>query len=156
MRRALQVCVHINNGLSLDRSWWCLQARRKLIHDYRRARPSVPKAEEVPTGQKGRYQTCPPLRVVIPRTESSVTSPAQSPTTTRSTTSSISSLASIEKDGDGAETETDTDILRRYYLKKVEGRFERAYEGVEKADMWLKIVKRVLEDVDRRGLDEVL
>jgi hypothetical protein len=84
-----------------------------------------------------------------------VTSPAQSPTTTRSTTSSISSLASIEKDGDGAETETDTDILRRYYLKKVEGRFERAYEGVEKADMWLKIVKTVLDDVDRRGLDDV-
>jgi hypothetical protein len=86
--------------------------------------------------------------VVIPRIGSPVTSPAQSPTT-RSTTSSISSLASIEKDG-----ETDTEILRRYYLKKVEGRFERVYEGLEKADIWFKIVKTVLLDVDmRRGLD---
>jgi hypothetical protein len=93
--------------------------------------------------------------VIIPRTESPVTSPAQSPTT-RSTTSSISSRASIEKDGDGdgAEGETDTELLRRYYLKKVEGRFERVYEGLEKAEVWFKIVRTVLLDVDRRrGLD---
>lgn len=85
--------------------------------------------------------------MIIPRTESP---------TTRSTTSSISSLASIEKDGDGAEAEaeTDTELLRRYYLKKVEGRFERVYEGLEKADIWFKIVTTVLLDVDRRrGLD---
>jgi len=52
------------------------------------------------------------------------------------------------------ETESDTDILRRFYLKKVEGRFERAYEGLEKAEVWLKIVSTVLLDVSRRGLDE--
>ena len=92
--------------------------------------------------------------MVIPRTESPATSPAQSPTTTRSTTSSISSLASVQKESDGTETETDTEILRRFYLKKVEGRLERAYEGLEKAEVWLEIVKRVLLDVERRGLDE--
>jgi hypothetical protein len=52
------------------------------------------------------------------------------------------------------ETETDTGILRRLYLKKVEGRMEGAYDGLEKADIWLKLVKTVLEDVERRGLDE--
>jgi hypothetical protein len=42
------------------------------------------------------------------------------------------------------------------YVKKVMGRFERACEGLEKADIWLKIVKKVLEDVERRGLDEMM
>jgi hypothetical protein len=108
--------------------------------------------EVVPAEQKGRYH--PPLRVIIPRAESPVTSPAQSPTT-RSTTSSISSLTSLQKENDGTEmeAEADTEILRRFYQKKVEGRFERVYEGLEKADSWLKIVKTVLEDVERRGLD---
>jgi hypothetical protein len=56
---------------------------------------------------------------------------------------------------DGAETETDTEILKRMYVKKVEGRFERAFEGLEKADTWLKIVRKVLEDVEeRRGIEE--
>lgn len=63
----------------------------------------------------------------------------------------MSSLASVQQE---SETETDTELLRRLYLRKVEGRFEGAYEGLEKADKWLKIVKTVLEDVDRRGLDE--
>jgi hypothetical protein len=109
--------------------------------------------EEVPAEQKGRCQPPPPLRVIIPRTESPITSPAQSPST-RSTTSSMSSLASVQQENDGAETETDTEILRRLFLSKVEGRFEGAAEGLEKADVWLKIVKTVLEDVERRGLDE--
>jgi hypothetical protein len=63
-------------------------------------------------------------------------------------------MSSLVSEGDGGETETDTEALRRLYLKKVEGRFEGAYEGLEKADVWLKIVKSVLEDVERRGLDE--
>jgi hypothetical protein len=66
----------------------------------------------------------------------------------------MSSLASVQQENDGAETETDTEILRRLFLSKVEGRFEGAAEGLEKADVWLKIVKTVLEDVERRGLDE--
>ena len=66
----------------------------------------------------------------------------------------MSSLASVQQEGDGTETETDTEILRRLYQKKVEGRFELAHEGLEKADLWLKIVKTVLEDVESRGLDE--
>jgi hypothetical protein len=52
--------------------------------------------------------------------------------------------------------ERDTEILRRLYLKKVKGRMEGAYDGLEKAEVWLKIVKRVVEDVERRGLDERL
>jgi hypothetical protein len=70
----------------------------------------------------------------------------------------MSSLASTHPEGEGmkTETETDTGILRRLYLKKVEGRMEGAYDGLEKADVWLKIVKTVLEDVERRGLDERL
>jgi hypothetical protein len=66
----------------------------------------------------------------------------------------------MEKDGDGAEgegeaeTDMDTELLRRYYLKKVEGRLERVYEGLEKAEVWFKIVTTVLLEVDRRrGLD---
>jgi len=31
---------------------------------------------------------------------------------------------------------------------------EGAYDGLEKAEIWLQIVKTVLEDVERRGLDE--
>src|ERR1700722_11818858 len=122
--------------------------RKKLIHDRRRTRTSAPK--EGPAEQKG---PSPPLRVIIPRTESPMNSPVQSPTT-RSTTSSMSSLASVQQEGDGTETERDTEILRRLYRKKVEGRFDGAHEGLEKADVWLKIVKRVLLDVERRGLDE--
>jgi len=132
-----------------------LQARKKLIHDHRRTRTSTgtPRAEHVSAEQHGRHQTSPPLRVIIPRTESPATSPAQSPIT-RSTTSSISSIASVQR-RDGAETEADTEILKRMYVKKVEGRFERAYEGLEKADTWLKIVTKVLEDVEeRRGIME--
>ena len=153
MRRALQVCSYSTymDNKPFDRLW-CPQARKKLIHDYRRTRNCSSKVEEVPTEQKGRYQACPPLRVVIPRTESPVTSPAQSPTTTRSTTSSISSLSSVQNENE--ETETDTEMLRRFYLKKVEGRLERAYEGLEKGEVWLEIVKTVLSDVERRGLDE--
>ena len=66
----------------------------------------------------------------------------------------MSSLASIQAEGEGTETETDAGILRRLYLKKVEGRLEGAYNGLEKAEVWLKIVKTVVEDVERRGLDE--
>lgn len=67
----------------------------------------------------------------------------------------MSSLASVQPESEGTETETDTGILRRLYLKKVEGRMEGAYDGLEKAEVWLKIVKTVLEDVERRrGLDE--
>jgi hypothetical protein len=68
----------------------------------------------------------------------------------------MSSLASVQAEGEGTETETDTGILRRLYLKKVEGRMEGAYDGLGKAEVWLKIVKTVLEDVERRGLDERL
>lgn len=116
---------------------------------------SAAKVEELPAEQKGRSQPSPPLRVIIPRTESPITSPVQSPST-RSTTSSVSSLASVQREREGTETETETDtgILRRLYLKKVEERIEGAYDGLEKADIWLKIVKRVLEDVERSGLDE--
>lgn len=121
--------------------------RRKLIHDRRRTRTGAPKVEEGPAEQKG---PSPPLRVIIPRTESPMTSPVQSPTTR----SSMSSLASVQQEGDGTETERDTEILRRLYRKKVEGRFDGAHEGLEKADVWLKIVKTVLLDVERRGLDE--
>lgn len=128
-----------------------LQVRRKLIHDHRRTRTSAAKFEEVPAEQKGRSHPSPPLRVIIPRTESPIKSPVQSPST-RSTTSSMSSLTSVQPEREG--TETDTGILRRLYLKKVEGRMEGAYDGLEKADVWLKIVKTVLEDVSRRGLDE--
>ena len=67
----------------------------------------------------------------------------------------MSSLASVHAENEG-RTETDTGILRRLYLKKVEGRIKGAHDGLEKADVWLKIVKRVLEDVERRGLDERL
>ncbi|KAH9998800.1 hypothetical protein BJV74DRAFT_186344 [Russula compacta] len=135
-----------------------LQARRKLIHDHRRTRTSALKVDEVLAEQKGRYQPSPPLRLIIPpgRTESPVTSPTQSPTTTRSTASSVSSLASFGKESDETDTETDTELLKRLYVKKVMGRFERACEGLEKADIWLKIVKKVLEDVERRGLDEMM
>ncbi len=66
----------------------------------------------------------------------------------------MSSLASVQGERDGGER--DTEILRRLYLKKVEGRMEGAYDGLEKAEVWLKIVKRVVEDVERRGLDERL
>lgn len=131
---------------------WYSQVRRKLIHDHQRTRTSAARDEEVPAEQKGR-QPSPPLRVIIPRTERPITSPVQSPST-RSTTSSMSSLGSVQAEREGTETETDTGILRRLYLKKVEGRMEGAYDGLEKADVWLKIVKRVLEDVERRGLDE--
>lgn len=124
--------------------------RRKLIHDRRRTRTSALKVEEVLTEQNG---PSPPLRVIIPRTESPISSPVQSPST-RSTTSSMSSIASVQQEGDGTETGTDTEILRRLYQRKVEGRFEGAHERLEKADMWLKIVKTVLKDVERRGLDE--
>ena len=158
MRRALQVRSHSTfKGMVLDRSWGS-QARRKLIHDHRRTRSNAPKVDDVLAEQKGRYQPSPPLRLIIPpgRTESPVTSPTQSPTTTRSTASSVSSLASIGKESDGTETETDTELLKRLYVKKVMGRFERACEGLEKADIWLKIVKKVLEDVERRGLDEMM
>jgi hypothetical protein len=128
--------------------------RRKLIHDHRRTQTSTAKSEEVPAEQKGGSQPSPPLRVIIHRTESPETSPVQSPST-RSTTSSMSSLASVQPESEGTETETDTGILRRLYLKKVEGRMEGAYDGLEKADVWLKIVKTVVEDVERRrGLDE--
>ena len=68
----------------------------------------------------------------------------------------MSSLASVQAESEGTETETDTGMLRRLYLKKVEGRIEGAYDGLEKADVWLRIVKTVLEDVERRGLDERL
>src|SRR5260370_1435599 len=111
---------------------------------------SAANVEEVATAQKGR---CPPLRLIIPQTRSPMTSPVQSPSS-RSTTSSMSSLASVQGERDGGER--DTEILRRLYLKKVEGRMEGAYDGLEKAEVWLKIVKRVVEDVERRGLDERL
>jgi len=70
----------------------------------------------------------------------------------------VSSLASVqaESEGTNAETETDTEILRRLYLKKVEGRIEGVYDGLEKAEVWLNIVTTVLLDVERRGLDEML
>jgi hypothetical protein len=130
---------------------WHSQVRRKLIHDHRRIQTSAAKVEEAE--EKGRSQPSPPLRVIISRTESPITSPVQSPTT-RSTTSSVSSLASVQPEVEGTETETDTGILRRLYLKKVEGRMEGAYDGLEKADVWLKIVRTVLKDVEGRGLDE--
>ncbi|KAH9954268.1 hypothetical protein BC827DRAFT_970252 [Russula dissimulans] len=127
-----------------------LQARRKLIHDHRRTRTSTAKFEEIP---KGRHEPSPPLRVVIPQTESPATSPAQSPTT-RSTTSSISSLASF-RDGVEMDAETDTEILRRLYIKKVEERTERAYSELEKTEVWLEIARTVLEEVDGgRGRNE--
>ena len=69
----------------------------------------------------------------------------------------MSSLASVQRESEGTKRETeetDTGILRRLYLKKVKGRMEGTYEGLEKAEVWLKIVKRVLDDVERRGLDE--
>jgi hypothetical protein len=151
MRRALQVRSYsTRKGIMIDYLWYS-QVRRKLIHDHRRTRTSAAKIEEVPAEQKGRSEPSPPLRVIIPRTESPITSPVQSPST-RSTTSSMSSLASVQQESEG--TETDTGVLRRIYLKKVEGRMAGAYDGLEKADIWLKIVKRVLEDVERRGLDE--
>jgi hypothetical protein len=155
MRRALQVRSYsTRKGIIID-YLWDSQVRRKLIHDHRRIRTSAAKVEEVPAEQKGRSEPSPPLRVIIPRTESPKTSPVQSPST-RSTTSSMSSLASVQAESEGSktETETDTGILRRLYLKKVEGRMEGAYSGLEKAEVWLKIVKTVLEDVERRGLDE--
>ena len=37
---------------------------------------------------------------------------------------------------------------------KMERRFEEGYKWMEKAKDWLGIVKRVLEDVERRGLDK--
>ncbi|KAI9457195.1 ankyrin repeat-containing domain protein [Russula earlei] len=126
-----------------------LQARRKLIHDHRRSQTRAPKAEGEQTEQEGTSQPSPPLRVIIPQTESPATSPAQSPTA-RSATSSISSLASTKVES-GVDRETDTEMLRRIYVKKVEGRFEGAYAGLEKAEEWLKIVQTVLEDVERRG-----
>lgn len=155
MRRALQVRSYSTcKGIIIDYLWHS-QVRRKLIHDHRRTRMSATTAEEVPAEQKGRSQPSPPLRVIISRTESPITSPVQSPST-RSTTSSMSSLASVRPETEGTETETDTGILRRLYLKKVEGRMEGANDGLEKAGVWLKIVKTVLEDVERRGLDERL
>jgi hypothetical protein len=153
MRRALQVRSYSTRKDVIIDYFWNSQLRRKMIHDHRRTQTSAAKVEEVPAEQKGRSQPPPPLRVDIPRTESPKTSPVQSPST-RSTTSSMSSLASVQAEGEGTETETDTGILRRLYLKKVEGRLEGAYDELEKADVWLKIVKTVLEDVERRGLDE--
>ena len=156
MRRALQVRSYsMRKGKIID-YLWDFKMRRKLIHEHRRTRTSAAKVEEVPglpAEQKGGSQPSPPLHVIIPRTESPKTSPVQSPST-RSTTSSMSSLASVQAETEGSKTETDTGILRRLYLKKVEGRLEGAYDGLEKAELWLKIVKTVLEDVERRGLDE--
>ena len=51
--------------------------------------------------------------------------------------------------------ETDTEMLRRLYIKKVEGRFERAYEELEKTEVWLKIAETVLDEIDR-GRDVTL
>jgi len=152
MRRAMQVRSYSTcKGIIIDNLRHS-QVRRKMIHEHRRKRTSAAKVEEVLGDQKERRQPSPPLRVVIPRTESPITSPVQSPST-RSTTSSLTS-EHPEREGTETETETDTGILRRLYLRKVEGRMEGAYDGLERADVWLNIVKTVLEDVERRGLDE--
>ncbi|KAI0303613.1 hypothetical protein B0F90DRAFT_1303492 [Multifurca ochricompacta] len=130
-----------------------LQARKKLIHDHRRARTCAPSVEEIRLGEKGDHLSSSPapvaLRVIIPRTEAPVPSPTQSPTT-RSTASSISSLASVLRVSEETETETDTEVMRRLNAVNIEGTFERVYEVLEKVDIWLKIVKRVLEDVSKR------
>ncbi|KAI9439884.1 hypothetical protein H4582DRAFT_1943729 [Lactarius indigo] len=115
-------------------------AGKKLIYDHRRARTCVPNNEEVTMGQR-RGQSPPTLRVIIPRTESPVSSSrAQSPATTRS---SISSVGSVGKD---MEIEDE--------VEKMERRFEEGYKEMDKAKNWLGIVKRVLEDVERLGLDK--
>ncbi|KAH9003066.1 hypothetical protein EDB86DRAFT_2894862 [Lactarius hatsudake] len=116
---------------------------KKLIYDHRRARTCVPNNEEVTMGQR-RGQSPPSLRVIIPRTESPVSSSrAQSPATTRS---SISSVGSVGKDMEIEEG--------RIEVGKMERRFEEGYKEMDKAKNWLGIVKRVLEDVERLGLDK--
>jgi hypothetical protein len=53
------------------------------------------------------------------------------------------------------DAETDTEILRRLYIKKVEERTERAYSELEKTEVWLEIARTVLEEVDGgRGRNE--
>ena len=37
---------------------------------------------------------------------------------------------------------------------KMERRFDEGYKEMDKAKIWLRIVKQVLEDVERRGLDK--
>jgi hypothetical protein len=131
-----------NHGIS--------QAGKKLLCDHRRAQTCVPNNEEVTTGQK-RGQPPPTLRVVIPRTESPecsspTTSPLTSPTQSATTRSSISSVGSVGKDMEIEEGKID--------VRKMERRFEEGYKAMDKARSWLGIVKRVLEDVERRGLDK--
>jgi len=42
----------------------------------------------------------------------------------------------------------------RIDVGKMERRFEEGYKEMDKAKNWLGIVKRVLEDVERLGLDK--
>jgi len=119
---------------------------KNLLCNHRRARTCVPNNEEVTTGQKrGPHPT---LRVIIPRTESPVssspTSPTQSPATTRSSMSSVGSV--------GRDTEIEEE--GKIDVRKMERRFEEGYKAMDKARSWLGIVLRVLEDVERRGLDK--
>ena len=89
-------------------------------------------------------QPPPTLRVIIPRTESPVSSSPTSPTpgTTRSSISSV---------GSGKDVEIEEE---RIDVRKMEKRFEEGYKAMDKARSWLGIVKRVLEDVESRGLDK--
>jgi hypothetical protein len=49
----------------------------------------------------------------------------------------------------------DTEIEEgRIDVRKMERRFEEGYREMDKAKSWLGIVKRVVEDVERRGLDK--
>ena len=66
-----------------------------------------------------------------------------SPVTTRS---SVSSVVSVGKDMEIEEGIID--------VRKMERRFEEGYRKMDKAKIWLEIVKRVVEDVERRGLDK--
>ena len=120
------------------------QVGKKLLHEHRRARTCAPNSEEITTGQKRGQPSPPTLRVIIPRTESPISSsPTHSPVTTRS---SVSSVGSVGKDMEIEEGKID--------VGKMERRFEEGNKWMEKAKDWLVIVRRVLEDVERRGLDK--
>jgi hypothetical protein len=130
--------------LELNNFFGISQVGKKLLHEHRRARTCGPNSEEVTTGQKRGQPSPPTLRVIIPRTESPVSnSPVHSPVTTRS---SVSSVGSVGKDTEIEEGRID--------VRKMERRFEEGYREMDKAKSWLGIVKRVVEDVERRGLDK--
>ena len=64
-----------------------------------------------------------------------------------SASSSVISLSStlIESSGDD-----DTRVLRRFLTRKVEARMDGAFEGIDKAMTWLRIVQDMLSGLRRR------